>query len=144
MVVLGLGDGLLCSFLSVSAYGLQLGSAQTPFDPCLLVMFGDGKLRGVRGVSRGDGEGTATFQEKCRQLQDRFSFGKWGQRGGRYCGKVLRQLPDCTAEDGQAYFVDSLVLVPVSEQRRKDLMAEVTEEELAEASSQIWNLSYYA
>lgn len=69
---------------------------QSRFEPCLMVLHHEVRLRGVIGLSVGAlvYGGDTLFEQRCNLLHEKYPFGRWNACSGRYCGKDIHQEPD--------------------------------------------------
>ena len=81
-------------------------------------------------------------QRTAAALRQRFPFGKWRSRTGKYCGKNLQQTADLGIEIDQGRFLSSVQQVKLTPGRRLEKNSPVNESEHFQYRAALGNLSY--
>ena len=94
--------------------GLEnLGFLPSPFDPCVFVLPNEksGTPEGLVGIHVDDGLccGSEVFQEKLRQLSEKFPFGSHKRRNFTFTGLKIDQQPDQSIHIHQTQYIKEFI-----------------------------------
>ena len=147
--------------LTKSAYGLvdapfmwyqilvkaikELKFLQSPFDPCQFVLRHPcGKLAGILGIHVDDGlaSGDSYFDTQVAALEQRFPFGAKKSTEFTFTGVDLKQHPDKGITLSQSAYVRKIAPIAMSQQRRSEINAPVTEPERQALRALVGSLQY--
>ena len=129
--------------------GLEnLGFIPSPFDPCVFVLPNakSGTPEGLVGIHVDDGLccGSEVFQEKLRQLSEKFPFGSHKRRNFTFTGLKIDQQPDQSIHIHQTQYIKDIHHITVSRERRSKPEDPVTDAERQELRALIGSLQYAA
>ena len=150
--------------LNKSAYGLidapflwfqeldrtlqSLGFRQSPFDPCLYVLFSEDEksIDGIIGmhVDDGLGGGNSRFEAKLDALERKFTFGSKKAQTFNFTGIEIHQNSEGQIQMSQKTYVNKINPIKIAPQRRANPEAEITTEERHELRALIGSLQYAA
>ncbi|CAK0794430.1 unnamed protein product, partial [Prorocentrum cordatum] len=96
--VCGLDDAPLQWLSAFTKYAKEIGFQCSIFDSCVVYLRDEKGLRGNMGLTVDDivGGGDVLFDAACQKLRERFPFGAWRHKSGKYTGKGLQQNEDNT------------------------------------------------
>jgi len=126
----------------------SLGFIPSPFDPCVFVLPNErsGTPEGLVGIHVDDGLccGSEVFQEKLRQLSEKFPFGSHKRRNFTFTGLKIDQQPDQSIHIHQTQYIKDIHHITVSRDRRSKPEDPVTDSERQELRALIGSLQYAA
>ena len=124
----------------------EIGFIQAPFDPCMYLLEHKGITQGVIGVHVDDGLccGTPYFQEKLKQLEQKFPFGSRKEMDFTFTGLHISQKADGTITVDQSQYVNEIEPVHLEKGRRFQGDDAVTEQERQGLRAVIGSLQYAA
>lgn len=159
---LGLKGNEICR-LTKSAYGLidapylwfktlneelhRLGFESSPFDPCLYVLRSEkNELDGILGIHVDDGlcGGNDRFQQKIRQLQQKYPFGSQKMTDFVFTGIHLSQRSDKGIVLSQSEYVKNIKPIHIDPNRKSQRVTSVNEDERQQLRALIGSLQYAA
>ena len=124
---------------------INLGFQTSPFDPCVFVLYDSQKKPiGVIGIHVDDGlcGGTVEFHQKLQQLEKKYPFGSKKMGTFTFTGIDLQQNPDYSINLSQSKYVRNIKPIPISQQRKAQTQALVSEEERQQLRGLIGSLQY--
>ena len=129
----------------------ELGFIQSPFDPCTFSLVtkgpgGEPRVRGVLGihVDDGIGGGDACFGKVIEQLRGIYSFGSYDEGEFVFTGIRFRQWDDGSIEMDQTTYLEKIMPIHVSRDRRHRLEDPLNASEVHELRRLNGSLQYAA
>ena len=126
----------------------SLGFRQSPFDPCLYILFNEAEktIDGILGMHVDDGicGGNSRFESKLDALEKKFSFGSKKVQTFNFTGIEVHQNSEGQIQMSQKNYVNKINPIKVSAQRKANPEAEITDEERHELRALIGSLQYAA
>ena len=156
---LGMTDEQVCLLLG-NAYGrvdapllfykelakqlTTLGFSRHPLEPCVWMLYTQGKLRGIVGIHVDDGVcgGDAVFRQKIADLQRQLPFGSQKARSFVFTGIQLEQLPDFTIRANQKEYVRQIPQIDIGRHRRQTLDERINDGEKTKLRAAIGSIQY--
>ena len=144
----GLIDAPFQWYQAISEELIRLGFTQSPFDPCMFVLYNHdtGALEGVLGLHVDDGicGGSRYFSQKIDLLEAKYPFGSKKLKQFTFTGIEMDQLPNGTITMKQSTYVRAIEPIKISLERRHQVDAPVTETERQALRGLVGSLQYAA
>ena len=143
----GLIDAPFQWFMALHRELCSLGFTQSPFDPCMYVLWSEESPEipaGILGVHVDDGlcGGNAEFQTKLNQLEKKFPFGSKRVSSFTFTGIDLTQQGDSSITMNQSKYVGKIPSIKIETNRKSNLEEPVTENERQELRGLVGSLQY--
>ena len=137
-------DAPLLFYKELSSQLEELGFIRHPLEPCVFLLYTQGKLNGILGIHVDDGVcgGDATFLQKIQALQKTLHFGSRKFRDFVFTGIRLEQMPDFTIRASQGEYIRQVLPIDVGRNRRQTPEAPATEEERSKLRGLVGSVQY--
>eukprot|EP00435_Cladocopium_sp_Y103_P022606 s1610_g5.t1 len=148
----GLIDAPYLWYCALVSELVRLGFETSPFDPCCFVLRSKptnghpGKLEGILGVHVDDGIGGGSeyFEEKIRQLEQKFAFGSHKISAFTFTGIEVTQHSDYSITLSQSAYVRKINSIQIETNRKTQLELPINEKEKLSLRALIGSLQYAA
>ncbi|CAE7423916.1 RE1 [Symbiodinium sp. CCMP2592] len=137
-------DAPLLFYKELSKQLEALGFIRHPLEPCVFLLYTQGKLNGILGVHVDDGAcgGDAVFLDKIQTLQKTLPFGSRKFRDFVFTGIRLEQMPDFTIRASQGEYIRQVLPIDVGRNRRQNPESPATEEERSKLRGFVGSVQY--
>ncbi|CAE7320795.1 GIP [Symbiodinium sp. CCMP2592] len=134
--LLQMKDDEVCQLLG-NAYG-------HPLEPCVFLLYTQGKLNGILGIHVDDGVcgRDAVFLDKTQTLQKTLPFGSRKFRDFVFTGIRLEQMPGFTIRASQGEYIRQVLPIDVGRNRRQNPESPATEEERSKLRGLVGSVQY--
>ena len=146
----GLIDAPFLWFCSLVSELTRLGFEPAPFDPCLFVLREPstdgqpGPLAGVLGVHVDDGIGAGNkyYEQKIKELEQKFKFGSFKTNAFTFTGVEITQRGDHSIHLSQSQYIKKINPIHLDVNRKTQHESKVTEQERLSLRGIIGSLQY--